>query len=318
MKTQKAVGIVLVAVSVAATQMQNDASSAESRKLVAHRGASAYAPEHTLAAYRLALDQGADYVEQDLAVTRDGVLICLHDDTLERTTNVEDVFPTRGTANTRTGRPEWLAVNFTLAEIKQLDAGSWFDPRFAGEKVPTWEEAVRAVGTRAGLYPELKSPPLYRTRGIDMVGLFVESLGPLGLNERPRGTLIVQSFDDLTVRELARELPAVPRTLLIEARDGQRWLSPAGMKEAATFATDLGPAKLLLDGHPEIVAAAHGLGLTVTPYTFTTRRPPGALSDRFVDVGEEMRYFLYELKVDGLFTDNPDRFPRGIAERALP
>ena len=122
-----------------------------SKQLIAHRGASAYAPEHTLTAYRLAIVQDADYVEQDLAVTRDGVLICLHDDSLERTTNVEEVFPERATTDPATGRRQWLAVDFTLAEIKQLDAGSWFDPKFAGERVPTWEEAVAAVGTMAGL-----------------------------------------------------------------------------------------------------------------------------------------------------------------------
>jgi glycerophosphoryl diester phosphodiesterase len=270
--------------------------AAGAKKLVAHRGASAYAPEHTLAAYRLALEQGADYVEQDLAVTRDGVLICLHDDTLERTTNVEELFPDRATKNARTGRPEWLAVDFTLAELKQLDAGSWFDAKFAGERIPTWAEAVGAVGTRAGLYPELKSPPLYTERGIDMVRLFVESLRELGLSTRPRGALLVQSFDETTVRRLARELPEVPRTLLIDTRDGERWLSGAGLREAATFATDLGPAKGLLAGRAGLVGQAHRLGLTVTPYTFR-----GA---------DEMHQYLYELNVDALFTDNPDLFPR--------
>src|SRR5918999_4009987 len=102
------------------------------KMLIAHRGASAYAPEHTRAAYRLAIEQGADYVEQDLAVTRDGVLICLHDESLERTTNVEDVFPDRGRVIPGGGRRYWLAVDFTLAEIKQLDAGTWFDRKFAG------------------------------------------------------------------------------------------------------------------------------------------------------------------------------------------
>ena len=83
---------------------------------VAHRGASAYAPEHTLAAYRLALEQGADFVEQDLAVTRDGILICLHDPTLERTTNVEELFPDRSSMVTWEGKTvrSWLANDFTL------------------------------------------------------------------------------------------------------------------------------------------------------------------------------------------------------------
>jgi glycerophosphoryl diester phosphodiesterase len=277
--------------------------------LVAHRGASAYAPEHTLAAYRLAIQQGADYVEQDLAVTRDGVLICLHDDSLERTTNVEELFPDRATVDPATGRRRWLAVDFTLAEIKRLDAGSWFDARFAGERVPTWEEAVRAVGTAAGLYPELKTPALYRERKVDQTALFVASMKPLQLDARPAGSVIVQSFDPEPLRELARVLPAIPRTLLIDGRDGPRWLSPEGMREAKTFATGLGPSKLLLDGRADVVKAAHALGLTVTPYTFTTRTPV-ALSARFPDVTAEMKYYLVDLGVDALFTDNPDKFPR--------
>jgi glycerophosphoryl diester phosphodiesterase len=279
------------------------------KQLVAHRGASAYAPEHTLAAYRLAIEQGADYVEQDLAVTKDGALVCLHDDSLDRTTNVEEVFPDRATPDPVTGRQRWLAVDFTLAEITRLDAGSWFHSRFAGERVPTWEEAVATVGTAAGLYPELKTPALYRARNIDQTALFVASVRALGLDTRRAGSLIVQSFDEAPLREIARALPSLPRTLLVEMRDGTRWLSRDGLAEAATFATGIGPSKGLLDGRPEIVAAAHAAGLTVTPYTFTTRTG-AAGPQRFADVGEEMRHYLRDLNVDALFTDNPDKFPR--------
>src|SRR4029453_2445566 len=95
--------------------------------VIAHRGASAYAPEHTRAAYELAVRQKADFVEQDLAVTRDGALICLHDESLERTTDVEEVFPDRARTDPGTGAKRWMAGDFTLAEIKRLDAGSWFD-----------------------------------------------------------------------------------------------------------------------------------------------------------------------------------------------
>src|SRR5687768_15905905 len=104
------------------------------KAVVAHRGASAYAPEHTCAAYRLALEQGADYVEQDLAVTRDGVLVCLHDDTLERTSDVAQVYPKRFAENAvgQTPGKHWLANDFTLAEIRRLDIGRWFDPKFVG------------------------------------------------------------------------------------------------------------------------------------------------------------------------------------------
>ena len=279
------------------------------KQLVAHRGASAYAPEHTLASYRLAMSQGADFVEQDLAVTKDHVLICLHDESLERTTNVAQVFPDRAVVDPATGRKQWLAVDFTLAEIKQLDAGSWFDPTFAGERVPTWEEAVAAVGTAAGLYPELKTPALYRSRSIDQTALFIDSVATLKLDTRPAGSLIIQSFDDEPLRELARRLPAFPRVLLIETKDGDRWLTEDGLKQAAAFATGIGPSKGLLDGKPEIVRQAHAAGLTVTPYTFTSRAYVTP-NPRFKTLTEEMRYFLFDLDVDALFTDNPDQFPR--------
>jgi glycerophosphoryl diester phosphodiesterase len=300
-----AVGLACIVVSAVPAAQSNHPLKA----LIAHRGASAYAPEHTLAAYRLAIEQGADYVEQDLAVTSDGVLICLHDESLERTTDVEELFPDRGTVDPASGRRQWLAIDFTLDEIKRLDAGSWFGSAFAGERVPTWEEAVAAVGTSAGLYPELKTPALYRARGVDQTALFVDSVRRLGLDRRPAGSLIVQSFDDRPLRDLAQAVPVLPRTFLIDTADGARWLAAEGLRDIATFATGIGPAKRLLDGRPEIVKAAHDAGLTVTPYTFTTRTA-NAASARFPDVADEMRYYLRDLDVDALFTDNPDRFPR--------
>ena len=110
----------------------------------AHRGASGYAPEHTFAAYDLAIAQKADFVEPDLAVSKDGVLVCLHDDTLERTTNVEDIYPDRFSAEIkgRNGEKQWVANDFTVAEMKRLDAGSWFDAKFAGAQIPTFDEML--------------------------------------------------------------------------------------------------------------------------------------------------------------------------------
>src|SRR5579862_7963988 len=127
------------------------------KQLIAHRGASGYRPEHTPAAYKLAMEMKADFVEPDLAVSKDNVLICLHDDTLERTTNIADVFADRPSTKLpprMTGK-HWVANDFTVAEIKQLDAGTWFKPEFAGQKIQTFQEAidlVRANG-HAGLYP---------------------------------------------------------------------------------------------------------------------------------------------------------------------
>jgi glycerophosphoryl diester phosphodiesterase len=280
------------------------------RNNIAHRGASGYAPEHTIAAYQLALDQKADFVEQDLAVTRDGVLICLHDDSLNRTTNVEQVYPGRA-APGRGGRGndggQWLANDFTLAEIRKLDAGSWFDAKFASATIPTWDEAVALVRGKAGLYPELKSPPLYTSRGVDMVKLFIDSVKKSGL-DRPESLrttpMIVQSFDEGTIRRLAKELSGVPRVLLMGSF-GSAGMPDARLRDIATFATGIGPAKDLIDKDPGVVKRAHAAGLTVTAYTFRARA-----TGRFPDVRAEMSYFLNTLGIDALFTDNPDQFPR--------
>jgi len=117
---------------------------------------------------------------------------------------------------------------------------------------------------------------------------------------------VVQSFDDRPLRELAREFPSIPRTLLIDARGGLRWLTRDGLGEIARFATGIGPSKALIDGRAEVVALAKSVGLTVTPYTFTTR----GSTTRFGTVTDEMRYYLMGLKVDAVFADNPDLFPR--------
>src|SRR6267142_6695726 len=150
---------------------KSKAPAASRKILVAHRGASAYAPEHTFESYQLALKQGADFVEQDLQITRDGVLVCLHVLTLERTTNVKDIFPTRSQeelaprspseqGNSMAGTPvrRWYVSDFTLRESKQLDAGSWFNPKFKSARVPTFQEAIDLVRGKAGLYPETKAP----------------------------------------------------------------------------------------------------------------------------------------------------------------
>jgi len=180
----------------------------EKKQLIAHRGASAYAPEHTLAAYSLALEQGADFVEQDLAVSKDGVLVCIHDLTLERTTNVEEVFPDRFVEEKASGQPvrRWPVHDFTVDEIKRLDAGSWFAAKFAGARVPTFQEAIDLVRGKAGLYPELKDPEFYRTRGVSPEKLLADVLTKNALVADPKTAVIVQSFDDTTLKHLARDL----------------------------------------------------------------------------------------------------------------
>ena len=278
------------------------------KQLVAHRGASAYAPEHTIEAYTLAMQQGADFVEQDLAVTKDGVLVCIHDLSLERTTNVEEVFPTRFIEDTSkaVSVKRWLVGDFTLAEIKQLDAGSWFNAKFAGAKIPTFQEAIDAVGTKAGLYPELKDPAFYRLRGVSPEKLLAEILKKNGLvTKLASARVIIQSFDETTVKLLAKDLPQVPRVLLVEPANATRIDTPEKVKEIAGWATGLGPNKMIIAARPELVKWAQAAGMTVTPWTFRSSN-----TGTFASVRDEMAKYLYEYGVDAVFTDNPDQFPR--------
>jgi glycerophosphoryl diester phosphodiesterase len=275
---------------------------------VAHRGASAYAPEHTLAAYTLALAQGADFVEQDLAVTKDGVLICLHDPTLDRTTNVEQLFPDRSTTVTWEGKTEraWLANDFTLAEIKQLDAGSWFDAKFTGERIPTFDEAVALIKGRAGFFPELKTPEVYAGRAVDFEQLVAAALDKhelRGTAADPKSPVILQTFSEASAKRLSAMKIGVPVVLLLS--NGKGWDSAAKVKEWKSFVQGLGPNKSILDTIPKLVEWAHAEGMTVVPYTFRS-----ANTGRHPTVRAEMDHFLYTLGVDGVFTDNPDQFPR--------
>jgi glycerophosphoryl diester phosphodiesterase len=279
--------------------------------LIAHRGASAYAPEHTVAAYQLALDQGADFIEPDLQITRDGHLIALHDLTLERTTNVRDVFPDRYREEIVRGRPVqvWYASDFTLDEIRTLDAGSWFAAEFAAARVPTFAEVIEVARGRAGLIPETKAPEVYGERGFDMERLVVEELERYGLHTRdadPSTPVVIQSFSAESLEILRHELDSdLPLVFLLSGGEAAEWLTAEGIERVTAFATGIGPAKDLLLEYPGAVELAHRAGLTVIPWTFRSDDPGD-----FGSVDAEMAHYLFELGVDGLFTNNPDLFPR--------
>jgi glycerophosphoryl diester phosphodiesterase len=282
--------------------------TAQSQKqAIGHRGASGYAPEHTVTAYRLAMVQEADYVEQDLAVTKDGVLICLHDDTLERTSDVATVFPARFSKESIIRAPgkHWIANDFTLQEIRRLDVGRWFSGKFMGERIVTWQEAIDLVRGKAGLYPELKSPALYASRGVDIEKLFVDSMKKNGL-DRPESLkttpVIVQSFDEAAIRTLAVDLPTVPRVFLTSEESD---VTEDRIHDLATFASGIAPEKRVVEGHRDMVTRAHQAGLTVSSWTFRAGEKTA-----FPTVRDEMSHFLYELGIDAVVTNNPDQFPR--------
>lgn len=167
--------------------------------IVAHRGASAYAPENTLAAVDAAATLGAEWVENDVQRTKDGELVVLHDESLQRTTDVEEVFPDRA---------PWKVKDFTAAEIARLDAGSWFGPEYAGERVPTLEQFLdRMERYDQKLLLELKSPQLYP--GIERDTLKVLSNEGWLDRRHVEGRLIVQSFSADSVETVHELKPAV-------------------------------------------------------------------------------------------------------------
>ncbi|MET8559661.1 glycerophosphodiester phosphodiesterase family protein [Streptomyces flaveolus] len=178
----------------------SDARAGEHRMptVIAHRGASAYAPENTLAAVDKAAELGFSWVENDVQRTKDGELVVLHDDTLQRTTNVEEVFP---------GRAPWKVRDFTAAEIARLDAGSWFSPVYAGARVPTLKEYMRRIEhNHQKLLLEIKNPEQYP--GIEQQTL--KLLGNEGwLDYGHLGRLIVQSFSANSVRTVHELKPSV-------------------------------------------------------------------------------------------------------------
>ncbi|WP_374203267.1 glycerophosphodiester phosphodiesterase [Streptomyces sp. ST2-7A] len=167
--------------------------------VIAHRGASGHAPENTLAAVDAAAEQGVTWVEVDVQRTRDGELVLLHDTTLRRTTDAAERFPDRA---------PWNVGDLDLAEVRQLDAGSWFSPKFAGERVPTLRELLRRLDRNGQrLLLEIKAPARYPGIEREILRELAREgwLRPLRLY----GSLILQSFDETSVRTVHRLAPQV-------------------------------------------------------------------------------------------------------------
>lgn len=230
--------------------------------IFAHRGASAYAPENTLAAFELALRQGADAIELDTKLTRDGHVVVIHDQTLERTT-------------TQAGRVR----DFSLTEIRKLDAGSHFDVAFRGEAVPTLEEVLKAVGQLTFINIEIAN---YATLTDDLPIKVANLVKQYNLSQR----VIFSSFNPLALYRARRILPGTPIGLLAIAGSTGNWARswPGRLLRY----TSIHPEQR--DVTREFVESAHKRGHPVFVYTVNRA---------------EMMQHLFEIGVDGIFTDDP-------------
>ncbi|HEY3658650.1 MAG TPA: glycerophosphodiester phosphodiesterase family protein [Steroidobacteraceae bacterium] len=288
--------------------------------VIAHRGASGERPEHTLEGYQLAIEQGADYIEPDLVMTRDGVLIARHENEIGGTTDVADhpEFAARRRSQVIDGEmmTGWFSEDFTLAEIKTLRArerlpklrpqNTTFDGRFS---VPTFDEILqlatesnrrRGVEPRMGIYPETKHPAHFAAIGLPQEDAVLKALERFGYG-REGSPVFIQSFDPNNLR-LLREMTHLPLVQLLEHE-------PADMRSIAEYADAVGIAKSLAT--PIAVADAHAFDLAVHVWTFRAENEflpddlkIGAAPSAHGNLDGEIERYL-KRGIDGLFTDFP-------------
>jgi glycerophosphoryl diester phosphodiesterase len=286
--------VILVAFAAPAVQAAPETGSTLEGPVlnIGHRGASAYAPEHTFASYDLALEQGADYIEIDLQMTADGVLVAMHDKTLNRTATAPEGVPERYCRG--------LVSTKTLEQIKMCDVGSWFSPEYADQQIPTLEEIFQRYGTSVNYYIETKNPDAAPGMEEELVRL-LEKYGLIpeeGPAEAESWQVLIQSFSAeslMKIHELAPRLPLIQLYWAGTSKSIQRDLDAV-----SAYAVGIGPYKKDVDA--ALVEAAHEHCLAVHPYT--------------VNTVEEMEA-LIALGVDGMFTNNPDLLEGVLGTDAL-
>lgn len=244
---------------------------------VAHRGASGHAPEHTLASYKLGDEMKGDYIEIDLQMTKDGKLIAMHDESVDRTTN--------GTG---------LVKDYTLEQLKELDAGSWFNekypekanPAYEGLQVPTLEQVLQTFGKDARYYIETKSPEVYPGMEEELLRI-LNKYNLTGVNERSSKVLI-QSFSQESLLKMHNLNPNLPLIQLISYKEPAT-ISEGELQELTEYAVGVGMSASKID--ETYVQKVRSAGLLIHPYT--------------VNEKEQMTRLL-DWGVTGMFTNYPD------------
>ena len=315
--------------------MKKTSVSAE-KIVIAHRGASGYLPEHTLAAKAMAHAMGAHYIEQDVVMTKDDALIVLHDITLDRTTDVAEKFPDRVRDDGR-----YYAIDFTLEEVRSLAATEAFvmeegkkvqayKNRFpinlSSFSVPTLEEEIQLIqglnkstGKDVGIYPEIKQPKFHRDEGKDISTAVVKLLKEYGYFSRSE-KVFLQTFSFEELKEIRTNIfpevgVEIDLILLVGNKNTYPWIfEEGGMEKIAKFADGIGPDKGLVIFREStasntqvtpLVSRAHAAGLKVHPYTY--RLDTGQIPNYADNFDELLRKHFLDADVDGIFTDFPDK-----------
>jgi glycerophosphoryl diester phosphodiesterase len=302
--------------------------------VIAHRGAPGYLPEHTLESVTLAYAQGADFIEQDLVVTKDSKLVVLHDIYLETVTNVEQIFPNRKRQDGR-----YYVLDFTLAELKTLNVHERqnaqgkqvFPSRYQGKgsfQIATFEEQIeliqqlnRQLDRTTGFYSEIKSPAWHIEQGVDISQLVITVLREYNLDD-PDKAIYVQCFDFAETQRLRNDLKVKAKLVqLIGENDWQEsptdfdfLKTPLGFEAIAKVAQGIGPwIPQLIDLKTMLPTAfvkqAHIAGLQVHPYTFRKDALPNNTEQEQI-----LNVLFKELKVDGVFTDFTDTVVNHLAQ----
>lgn len=315
-------------------------------KIAAHRGASGYLPEHTIPAKTMAYAMNPDYIEQDVIMTKDGVLMVMHDPQLDTTTDVAKKFPDRHREDGK-----YYAVDFTLPEIESLTVTERFNPetgkpvfggRFPGDsgiefKVPKFEDELKLIqglnkstGKDIGVYVEVKEPAFYAREGKDITQAVIDMLDKYGYNS-PDANSILQIFDYDAVKS-ARDKGWKGELAMLVTKGGQHltndkdvhaWLmTPEGMAEVAKYATIYAPGFTLLaepaaDGKgykiTELADLARKNGMKV--HSWTLRKDQ--LWPGFSSVDQALDAAFKEIRLDGLFSDFPDVAVKYLQDNGL-
>jgi glycerophosphoryl diester phosphodiesterase len=326
--------------------------------LIAHRGASGDRPEHTIEAYALAIAQGADFIEPDLVLTKDGILVARHENEISGTTDVADhpEFAARKTTKVIDGQSMtgWFTEDFTLAELRILrakerlpqlrPANTAYDGKFM---IPTFDEIIslakeksKQTGRMIGLYPETKHPSYFASIGLPHEARLLSTLKNAGWTKRD-SPVFIQSFEVGNLESLAKKTKV--RLIQLMDKDGgpadrpsltySAMTTPAGLKAVARYASGIGPSKdMVIPRTPigslkkptALVNDAHAVGLKVHPWTFRAENYFLPLGSR-AGIDPRARGDLAgEVKVfvkagiDGLFSDNPDIGRAALDEAPTP